>query len=111
MDISDYVAKHTPVLLPNGFIGKRYVWQIDSSICISKLEHIRDMTVVAVTVFTSCGKHELATLIVDVDTKELIAAISDGSVFNKMASIYRDDETEKLRDCKSCQDCEKGYVH
>ena len=47
----------------------------------------------------------------NLDTKELIAAISDGSVFNKMASIYRDDETEKLRDCKSCQKCEKGHVH
>jgi len=97
--------------LPNGFIGKRYIPQIDSSICISKIEHIKDMTVVAVTFFTSCGKHELNSLIIDIKTKELVSAISDDSVFNKVAHIYRDIETEKLRDCKSCQKCEKGYEH
>ena len=97
--------------LPKGFIGKRYIPQIDSSVCISKIEHIKDMTVVAVTVFTSCGKHQLDSMIIDIDTKELIASISNGSVFEKVASIYRDMEIEKYKDCKECQSCEKGYAH
>jgi len=97
--------------IPIGFIGKKYIPRIDCNISLFKIGDTDTSTVLAVTIFTTCGQNDVGSMELEVQTEDLIEAIAKGDVFDRVAEDYLSMEVHLYDKCKRCQNCEDGNVH